>query len=1092
MRVIYCFLVSLFCLPFVIAQPLDEKILEGFNFRSVGPAGMSGRITAIDVVLKEPDHIYIGSASGGVWESKNGGIEWEPIFDEQTSLAIGAIKINQQNPSEIWVGTGEGNPRNSQNSGKGIFRTLDGGKTWTCMGLIETKVIHRILIDPFNPSTIYAGTAGSAWGSNPDRGVFKSTDSGKTWNKILYTNDRSGVADMIMDPTNPKKIIAALYEYARTPWDYKSGGEGSGLYITYDGGETWKKKTDEDGLPKGNLGRIGLAIAASRPDIIYALVEAKENGLYKSVDGGDHWSLVSSKNIGNRPFYYSELYVDPKNENRIWNLFSSITKSEDGGKTFAGVGEFGEGIHPDHHAFWIHPEDPNYLIDGNDGGLNISRDGGRNWYFCANIPVGQFYHLNIDNDYPYNLYGGMQDNGSWTGPAFVLKSGGIRNYDWRELYFGDGFDVLPKLTDTRYGWAMSQGGSLTYYDRQTGFNKFIKPVHPDGTKLRFNWNAALAAIPGELCGIYYGSQFVHKSMDCGESWEIISPDLTTNDTTKQQQSKSGGLTVDATAAENHTTILCISPSQIDRNVIWVGTDDGNLQLTKDGGKNWINLASRLPGCPAGSWIPQIEVSTYSAGEAFVIVNNYRRNDWSPYAYHTADYGETWTNIVNDKEITAFVQCIVQDPVVPELLFLGADDGLYVSMDKGSSWSRFPSKVFPRVSTMDLKIHPTDHSLAIATFGRAMWVLDNLLPLREIARNRKLLEKSYTVFPVKDAIETSMRSVDGIRFSASAEFRGDNRRNGAMMTVYVKPAEKKEPPKTVPPSDKETSKKKSELSESTDKKKEGIESEKPKPTSLPADSLKKKDDDKDKNVLKLVVLNTNGDTIRKMNQKLEEGWNTVTWDMRNKGVRFPSRGEIPKDADDPSGEYVVPGQYKITTSYNKVRDSVYVNVNKDPRLNISAADISERTAAVIEFNKEVDLAQKAFRALQDIRKDIKMTENMMANAPDSIQTKIKDKHKELNKKIGEMEIKFMEPEDVKGYTNPVNLNSYLNSTNSYINSALGDPGSNAKDMLRTTQGEIEKVVKEVNDFIEKDWKAYKEYISKWSWPLYKDLEPLKRE
>src|SRR5688572_5479715 len=582
MKIFPFFLFILFCLH--SNAQIDSKILEGIRIRNVGPAGMSGRITAIDVVNNDPKHIYAGSASGGVWESTDGGIVWKPIFDDQPSLSIGAIKINQLNPSEIWVGTGEGNPRNSQNSGKGIFRTLDGGRTWMHMGLENTKTIHRILIDELNPSTIYAGALGSAWGANPERGVFKSTDSGKTWNKILYSNDKSGIADMVMDPENPRKIIAALWEYGRTPWDFNSGGNGSGLHITYDGGEHWKKITSKEGLPEGNLGRIGLAIAPSSPNIVYALIEAKENGLYKSIDGGEHWTLVSTKNIGNRPFYYHEIYVDPQNENRLWNLYSYVSKSEDGGRTFETILDYGKGVHPDHHAFWIHPDNPDYIIDGNDGGLNISRDRGRNWYFAGNIPVGQFYHIDIDNDYPYNLYGGMQDNGSWVGPAFVLKAGGIRNNDWRELYFGDGFDVLPKLSDTRYGWAMSQGGNLAYYDRETGHNQFVKPVHPEGTKLRFNWNAGLARVPGTDCGIYYGSQFVHRSDDCGQSWKVISPDLTTNDTTKQKQDKSGGLTIDATNAENHTTILSIAPSTLNPQVIWVGTDDGNVQLTKDGGQ----------------------------------------------------------------------------------------------------------------------------------------------------------------------------------------------------------------------------------------------------------------------------------------------------------------------------------------------------------------------------------------------------------------------------------------------------------------------------------------------------------------------------
>ena len=1064
----------------VLAQPLDEKILEGLTFRNIGPAGMSGRITAIDVVNSAPEHIYIGSASGGVWESKDGGVEWKPIFDDQPALAIGAIKINQQNPSEIWVGTGEGNPRNSQNSGKGIFRTLDGGKTWMNMGLSNTSVIHRILIDFHDPSTIYVGAAGSQWGPNPERGVYKSTDSGNTWNRILFSNDTSGIADMVMDPANPRKIIAALYQHLRTPWDFKSGGNGSGLYITYDGGEKWKKITSEEGIPKGQLGRIGLAIAPSKPDIVYALIEAKENGLYKSTDGGEHWSLISTKNIGGRPFYYHEIYVDPVNENRLWNLYSYVSKSEDGGRTFETILDYGKGVHPDHHAFWIHPDNPNYIMDGNDGGFNISRDGGRNWYFCSNIPAGQFYHLNVDNDYPYNIYGGMQDNGSWVGPSFVLKAGGIRNQDWRELYFGDGFDVVPKLSDTRYGWAMSQGGNLTYYDRETGFNEFVKPVHPDGIPLRYNWNAAIAAVPGEDCGIYYGSQFVHRSVDCGKTWQIISPDLTTNDTLKQKQNKSGGLTLDATNAENHTTIICIAPSSIDPKVIWVGTDDGNLQLTRDGGASWTNVITRLPGCPAGAWIPQIEVSTYQAGEAFVVVNQYRKNDQKAYAYHTTDFGATWTKIVTDAQVTSFVQCIVQDPVVPGLLFLGADDGLYLSTDKGKNWTRFPAKVFPRVSTMDLKIHTTDQSLAIATFGRALWVMDDLLTLRQLATNRAVLDKSFTIFPVSEATQAEYRSVDGIRFTADAEFKGDNRRGGVVLPVYVKPAIKKDTLKT----------NESQPESGKLKKKTVPAIEEAKPVMTAADSLKKKEAEKDKDLLKLYVFGANGDTLRYINQKLKEGWNRVGWDMSKKGVRYPSRSEPAKDADDPSGQYVMPGEYKLVGWFNGKKDSTLVKVRLDPRLNITASDLDARNKVFEEFYKEVDLSQRAFKALQDVRKDMKMIESMQVNAPDSIQTQIKEKTKALNKKLSELEMKFMEPEDVKGITSEINLGRYLSNSGNYLNSSLGDPGANARDMLSQTKKEVARNVMAVNDFLTIDWTPFKEYINGLNWPLFKKIEPLK--
>lgn len=1059
------------------AQSLDQKTLESIAIRNVGPAGMSGRITAIDAVLADPEHIYIGAASGGVWESKDGGVEWKPIFDDQPTLAIGAIKINQQNPSEIWVGTGEGNPRNSQNSGKGIFRTLDGGKTWKHMGLSETKVIHRILIDFHDPTVVYVGAGGSPWGPSQDRGVFKSTDSGKTWNKILFSNDKSGIADLVMDPGNPRKILAALYEHMRTPWDFVSGGKGSGLFLTYDGGENWKKISDEDGLPKGDLGRLGLAIAPSKPNIIYALVEAKENGLYKSTDGGEHWSLVSTKNIGNRPFYYHELYVDPKNENRLWNLYSYVSKSEDGGKTFETILDYGKGVHPDHHAFWIHPDDPDYIIDGNDGGLNISRDGGRNWYFCGNIPVGQFYHLNIDQDYPYNLYGGMQDNGSWVGPAFVLKAGGIRNQDWRELYFGDGFDVLPKLSDTRFGWAMSQGGNLAYYDKETGYNQFVKPVHPDDIKLRYNWNAALAAIPGEECGIYYGSQFLHKSIDCGQSWEIISPDLTSNDTSKQRQHASGGLTIDATNAENHTTILAIAPSTLDTKVIWVGTDDGHLQLTRDGGKSWTNVYPNISGAPDSAWIPQIEVSTFQAGEAFVVINHYRRNDWKAYLFHTTDFGQTWKKIVKDQQVTSFVHCVVQDPVMPDLLFLGADDGLYISSNKGQDWVLYPSKKFPRVPVTDLKINTQDHSLAIATFGRSLWVLDQLLFIRELAKNASAGDNTFKLYPAPPATQAQYRSVDGIRFTADAEFKGDNRAGGARFMVYVKPTDKKQ----------DTTVTKAEISKPKQKKKVEIFETDTLTKTIAVDSTQKKEDKKDKDICKIYILDKDGDTLRYIRQKLPEGWSTVGWDLRQKGARFPSRQEPSLDADDPAGRYVMPGEYKIVAVYNEQKDSTTLSVSLDPRLEIASTDLLERNEVINAFQHEVDRAYHAFKALQDVRKDVKMVEAMLVNVPDSTKKMIAGKQKELLKKITVLEESFMEPEEEKGITSAINLRRYLGTTGSYLNSSLGRPGANAHDMMRITKVEVDKNVNAVNKFLREDWEAFKILVQQANWPLFKEIK-----
>lgn len=1061
----------------LFAQSLpDLKHFSALEPRNIGPAGMSGRVTAIDVDLSDDEVIYVGTASGGVWKSTDGGIDWDPIFDDQPLQAIGALAVNQKNPDEIWVGTGEGNPRNSHTTGGGLFRSLDGGQSWQAMGLENTRNIHRIIVHRDDPNIVYVGAMGSIWGPNPERGVFRTMDGGKSWEKILYVDEGVGIADLVVDPTNPNKLIAAMWEFDRDPWYFNSGGPQSGLYITYDGGDNWKQITAEDGLPKGDLGRIGIAIAPSEPDIIYALVEAKVNGLYKSTDGGRKWSLVSEKNIGNRPFYYADIFVDPVNENRIYNLYTYVSLSEDGGKSFRVILDYGTNVHPDHHAFWVHPKDPNYLIEGNDGGLNISRDRGKSWRFVTNIPVAQFYHINHDMDFPYNVGGGMQDNGSWVGPSQALKSGGITNHDWQEVFFGDGFDLSFKPDDNRYVYAMSQGGNMGLVDRKTGATNFLKPLHPEGDTLRFNWNAAFAQDPRDVCTIYFGSQYVHKSTDCGQNWTIISPDLTTDDPEHQKANISGGLTIDATQAENYTTILAIAPSPFDANTIWASTDDGNLQLTRDGGRSWTNLASKLREANPGSWIPYIELSKVNDGEAFIIVNDYRRNDWRPMVFHTKDFGASFTQIANPEQVKGFTMSIVQDPEAPNLLWLGTDYGLYFSIDAGANWTKW-DQGFPSVQVADMKVHPREQDLIIGTFGRAAWILDDTRPIQEMAKtNGAVLEEDFATFPAPDAYLAERRSYQGIRFYADAEFVGEDRRGGAMLTVWVKPKSEVGDRKAEEDAKSEDGGRKAE---------EAGDDMEEKP--------QKKWGSKNKDKMKIQVVNSAGDTIRTFTRKLEEGFNRFSWNLRKDGIRYPSRREPRPDADTPAGNTVLPGTYTLVMTYGEHTDETSVTVHADPRIDYPANAFTARAQMEAKLDQVITAATAGFDRLQEARKTMSLVEKAMVNAPDSVQTMIKEKGKALRDSIAALEEIYMMPEGTKGIQrNPNNLSSKLWPARRYIGDVVGEPSQMAKVALEQAREHTQMALDQINAFLENDFKAYQEEIETIPVNLFKDMEPVKME
>jgi photosystem II stability/assembly factor-like uncharacterized protein len=890
------------------AQAPELVALERLHYRSLGPTNQAGRISVVAGIPGDPLTYFVAGANGGIIKTTNGGTTFRPVFDQQDVGSIGAIAIAPSDPNVMYVGTGEENPRNNASVGDGMYKSIDGGEHWAKIGLDKSDKIARIVIDPRNPELVYACSLGREWGPNEERGVFKTTDGGKTWRRMLYIDAQTACSDLAADPNNSNILYAGMYTYLRRAWHLESGGGNTSVWKSVDGGEHWTRLSgpkEDRGLPKKDMDRIGIAVAPSNPDIVYVVSETRDEGeLWRSDDAGESWRTVNrDPNINFRPFYYSDIRIDPQNPNRVFSLSGSLYLSEDGGKNFTQVA--GD-VHGDHQAMWIDPTNPKRILEGSDGGWQVSYDAGKTWDVINTFPFTQFYHINYDLQKPYMVCGGLQDNGNWCGASIGLSSRGNQRSDWFTISGGDGFFSVPDLAKPWLVYSDAQGGMLSITDTRTGNIKTIYP-YPNRVgsvgdamashKYRFNWNSPIALSPQNPGVVYFGGNVLFKSTDHGMSWTPISPDLTTNDPKKLGDS-GGPIVVDNTAAEFHCTIITIAPSPLDSNVIWIGTDDGNIQVTRDGGKTWTNVIRNVPGIAPNAWIPTIEASHYDVGTAYAAMDHHQDDDYSPYFYMTTDFGKTWKPITgNLPKSASWAHVIREDPRNRNLLYVGTEMGAWASWDRGARWVSLRGDL-PVTPVRDIQVHPRENDLLLATHGRGLYIMDDITPLQQIG---DAMTKDVVLFDPRPAVRWNYWNKDGnLGFKVWA---GENPPYGALVSYFLK------------------------------------------------DSAK---------AVTLTVSDAQGKVVRSLrNLPNDAGVNRIAWDLRHDGpvggTGGRRRGQAPperprgasrvSDRDvtlesfgTPGGPSVLPGRYTIALDVDGKKLTKPLVVELDPRYDISEADL----------------------------------------------------------------------------------------------------------------------------------------------------------
>jgi photosystem II stability/assembly factor-like uncharacterized protein len=942
------------------AVPDYAEMIQTFEMRNIGPAIMGGRVVDFAVVENNTAVIYAAIGPSGVWKSINAGITWEPAFHLEGSVAVGAVDVSQSHPDIVWVGTGEGTSRNSVGIGDGVYKSTDGGQSWSNMGLGDSRHISQIIIDRSNPDIVYVGALGHLWGANEERGVFKTEDGGKTWRKVLYVDENTGVADMAADPSNSRILYAGTWDYRRKPFHFRSGGPGSAIYKTTDGGETWKKI--HKGLPSGIYGRIGLDVCRSKPEVVYAVVEHSNSGIFRSEDKGETWRRMGDKQthdrVNFRPFYYSKITVDPNNDLVVYVYSGSSYVSRDGGKTFTSISG---GTHPDHHMLWIDPHNSLHLLDGNDGGIDISYDGGATWHSVQTNAWSEVYQVGYDMRDPYYAYVGLQDNGSWGAPINSLDPSGIMNFHWYAIGGGDGFYIQPDPEDYSTVYRNAHMGGITRFDVDTGDSQDIKPVAPlNEPPYRFNWNSPIQLSPHDRNTVYFGGNYLFKTTDGGRSWERISPDLSGNDPEKQKDS--GGVTPDNTGAEIHCTIYTISESPLKQGLIWIGTDDGLVQMTRDGGAAWTDLTRNIRGLPPDSWVTRIEASHFQEGTAYAAFDRHRWDDYKPYVYKTTDFGRTWSSLCTGLPDVGYLHVVREDPVNPDLLYVGSEFGLFLSFDAGRTWIPYRNE-FPTVAVRDIQIHPRDHDLLVGTHGRGLWVLDDITAFQNLTP--EVLASSGTLFDIRPATLYSYKS--NSMYSGPYAFSGPNPRPGAQITYFIG------------------------------------------------------DESGSGGSFSLAVFNRQGDKVATLRGPRSRGLHRVTWNLRAQGAaqetQAPARSRYRRFS---AGSYCFPGEYTVVMELNGARMEKPLTVKPDPHHTFTQEERRRNQELVKEIGALNQSGTQLIRGMEELSVQLADVENRLKAAKIADQG-LNRKLRDIKQKVEKIQKAYSySVEGRTGYRRPVTV------------------------------------------------------------------------